>query len=175
MPLPLAHGLVGATIVAAAHPEGGHWKPLLLGAALAISPDLDFALLWGLGMRGVHRTFTHSLVTALVVTAVIWLIVGRKRWRAALAYGPALASHGLLDFSAARAASGVMLLWPFSTERFKLGTWGFAEISPGMPLAELLHWSAWEAAIFLPILVLVLFLRRRCFNKEAPAGGAAKD
>src|SRR5256885_2289028 len=118
MPLPLAHGLVGATIVAAVHPEGRQWKPLLLGAAIAISPDLDFGLLWGFGLRGVHRTFTHSLFTALAVTAVIWLIAGRRRWRAALAYGLALASHGVLDFLAAKGASGVMLLWPFSTQRF---------------------------------------------------------
>jgi membrane-bound metal-dependent hydrolase YbcI (DUF457 family) len=161
MPLPLAHGLVGATIVAAVHPEGRQWKPLLLGSAIAISPDLDFALLWGFGMRGVHRTFTHSLVTALVVTAVVWLIMGRKRWRVALAYGLALASHGVLDFLAAKDASGVMLLWPFSMQRFKFGLWGFAEMSPGMPAAEILYWTAWEAVIFLPLLLAVLFLRSR--------------
>lgn len=159
MPLPLAHGLVGATAVAAVHPRGRDWKPLVLGAALAISPDLDFALLWWFGVRGVHRTFTHSLVTALAFTAIVWLILGRGRWRAALAYGFALTSHGLLDFSAASAASGVMLLWPFSTERFKLGAWGFAEMSRGMPIAEILYWTSWEAAIFVPIFLAVLGLR----------------
>jgi len=161
MPLPLAHGLVGAAIVAAVHPEGRQWKPLLLGAAIAISPDLDFGLLWFFGVRGVHRTFTHSLFTALAVTAVIGLIVGRARWRAALAYGLALASHGVLDFLAAKDATGVMLLWPFSMQRFKLGVWGFAEMSRGMPLAEIAYWSAWEAVIFAPLFLAVRFLRHR--------------
>jgi membrane-bound metal-dependent hydrolase YbcI (DUF457 family) len=160
MPLPLAHGLVGATIVAAAHPEGSRWKPLLTGAAIAIAPDLDFALIWGLHLRGVHRAFTHSLAFALVAALLITAAVGWRR-RAALAYGLALASHGLLDFAAAKNASGVMLLWPFSTGRFKLGVFGFAEMSPGMPFAELVYWTAWEAAIFLPIFVVVLLLRRR--------------
>jgi len=136
---------------------------MLVGAALAIAPDLDFALLWGLHMRGVHRTFTHSLVTAAVATLVFAVIAGRHRWRAALAYGLALASHGLLDFAAAKSAPGVMLLWPFSTERFRLGVFGFAEMSRGMPIAELAYWTAWEAAIFLPLFLVVWFLRRRAF------------
>src|SRR4051812_28188571 len=106
MPLILAHGLVGATIVAAVHPEGRHWKPLLLGAALAISPDIDFALLWGFGMRGVHRSFTHSFAFAIAATVATWLIAGRTQWRAVLACGLALASHGVLDFAAAKAATG---------------------------------------------------------------------
>jgi membrane-bound metal-dependent hydrolase YbcI (DUF457 family) len=161
MPLPLAHGLVGAAIVASVHPEGPRWKPLLAGAAIAIAPDLDFALLWGLHLRGVHRTFTHSMPFALAVTILIGAVLGRHRWRAALAYGAALVSHGLLDFTAAKAAPGVMLLWPFSAERFKLGAFGFAEMSRGMPFAEIVYWTAWEAAIFAPILAVTLLARRR--------------
>jgi membrane-bound metal-dependent hydrolase YbcI (DUF457 family) len=161
MPLILGHALVGATAVAAVHPQGRAWKPLALGAALAVAPDLDFALLWGLGMRGVHRSFTHSFAFAAAVGAVIWLVLGLERWRAALAFGLACASHGVLDFGAAKAASGVMLFWPFSAERFKLGTWGFAEMSPGMPLPEILYWTAWEAVGLVPIFLAVLFVRAR--------------
>jgi membrane-bound metal-dependent hydrolase YbcI (DUF457 family) len=161
VPLVLGHALVGATAVAAVHPEGRAWKALALGAALAVAPDFDFALLWGLGVRGVHRSFTHSFAFAIGVAAVVWLVLGWRRWRAALAFGLAYASHGVLDFAAAKAASGVMLLWPFSTERFKLGAWGFAEMSPGMPAAELLYWSAWEAVIFAPVLLVVLLVRSR--------------
>jgi membrane-bound metal-dependent hydrolase YbcI (DUF457 family) len=161
VPLVLAHGLVGATIVAAVHPQGHRWKPLLLGAGLAICPDIDFALLWGLGMQGVHRSFTHSFAFAIAATAVTWLITDRRQWREVLACGLALASHGVLDFLAAKNATGIMFLWPFSGQRFKLGVWGFAEMSPGMPAAELLYWSAWEAVIFVPMFAAVFYLRRR--------------
>jgi membrane-bound metal-dependent hydrolase YbcI (DUF457 family) len=163
MPLPLAHGLVGATMVAAAHPDTRGWKPLVLGAAIAISPDLDFALLWGLHVRGAHRAFTHSVPFAIVAALLIAAIVGRQRWRVAFAYGLALMSHGILDFTVAKTATGVMLLWPFSTERFKLGIFGFAEMSRGMPFAEIAYWTAWEAVIFLPVFLVVLLLRRRAF------------
>jgi membrane-bound metal-dependent hydrolase YbcI (DUF457 family) len=76
MPLPVAHGLVGATVVMLVHapaPVRRGW-PLLIGAALAVCPDLDYLV-------GSHRTYTHSLVSGL-------------------ACGLALTSHGLLDFAA---------------------------------------------------------------------------
>lgn len=161
MPLPLAHGLLGASVVAAVHPRACNWKPLLFGAILANCPDLDLLLVWGLDMRGLHRGFSHSPIFALLVTIVIWLIVGRKEWRTAMAYGLALLSHTVLDFAAAKAGGGVMLLWPFSTERFKFGVWGFAELSAGLPTAELVHWSSLESMIFLPVLLVILFIRGR--------------
>lgn len=43
MPLSIAHGLVGASIVGLIHPKANlkYWKPFLIGFILANSPDLD--------------------------------------------------------------------------------------------------------------------------------------
>ena len=48
VPLPVAHGLVGASVVAALRPSNqpGRWRWLALGAFLGIAPDFDFALNW---------------------------------------------------------------------------------------------------------------------------------
>ena len=70
MPLPVAHGLIGASIVAALLPlsRSRIAKPLLLGAVLGISPDLDYALNWfRISGGGWHHGFTHSIPFAFVV------------------------------------------------------------------------------------------------------------
>jgi membrane-bound metal-dependent hydrolase YbcI (DUF457 family) len=120
---------------------------------------MDLFLLWGFDMRGVHRGFSHSVFIGLCVTAIIWTVLGGKRWVESLAYGLALLSHTVLDFVAAKDGGGVMLLWPFSMERFKLGLWGFVELSPGLPRSELIHWTLREAILFVPLLLIVMCIR----------------
>ena len=64
MPLPVAHGLVGASVFAALRPanELGGWKWLAFGAFLGVAPDFDFALNWlGISAGGWHHGFTHSI------------------------------------------------------------------------------------------------------------------
>ncbi|HKC62693.1 MAG TPA: metal-dependent hydrolase, partial [Pyrinomonadaceae bacterium] len=119
MPLPVAHGAVGAGLVALVRARSSvrhDWKMLLIGAALAISPDVDFFFLWVLHLRGWHRGFTHSITMAVIVTALLFALLGRSRTRDVIAYGLAFLSHGLLDFATTKNAGGVELLWPFSTE-----------------------------------------------------------
>src|SRR5919202_7105095 len=102
MPLPVAHAAVGASIVALVRAKDSvrhDWKMLTVGAALAISPDLDFFFLWELHLRGWHRGFTHSIAMAVIVTALLFALLGRRRVRDVIAYGLALLSHGLLDFA----------------------------------------------------------------------------
>jgi membrane-bound metal-dependent hydrolase YbcI (DUF457 family) len=159
MPLPIAHGLLGATLVAAVHPCIDKWKPLFLGVMLANFPDLDILILWGLNLRGIHRSFSHSLVIAIAVTLVIYFFVGRKQFKVTLAYGLAFLSHTVLDFFAAKAGGGVMLWWPFSNQRYKFGMWGFSELSSGIPVSELLYYSLLEGILFTPLLFGVLLLR----------------
>ena len=63
MPLPTAHGLLGAGLVAAlyARPVSGRRAvPLLVGALLANAADLDFLLVFALGSRrGTAASHTH--------------------------------------------------------------------------------------------------------------------
>ena len=127
MPLPIAHSLVGASLVAAVVPRRPrYWLLLAAGAALANAADLDFILVFLFRSRAWHRGFTHSLVFSLAVFLCLLLALGRARAREAAGYGLAYASHALLDFATTevRISRGVELFWPFSEDRFGLRWWG---------------------------------------------------
>src|SRR5687768_9709515 len=130
MPLPVAHGLLGASIVAAIHarPKKRFFIPLIAGALLANAADFDFALVFILHSKSWHRGFTHSIIFALLVWVVFVLSLGLRRLRPAVAYGLAFASHGLLDYITTREGGGVELLWPFSSGRLMFGLVGLSEV-----------------------------------------------
>jgi membrane-bound metal-dependent hydrolase YbcI (DUF457 family) len=175
MPLPIAHGLVGASVVALWRPKGllgRDWRKMLIGAALAISPDLDFFLPWGLHLRGWHRGFTHSISLALAATGLMIAVLGISHLRDALAYGTALLSHGLLDFLTTQKGGGVELLWPFSNERLKLGWIGFSEFPFGFHVVEVIKASLIEILVFAPVLVALLLLREYVFTSFRPTRNA---
>ena len=175
MPLPVAHGLLGAGLVAALHARpasGRRAVPLLVGALLANAADLDFLMVFALGSRAWHRGFTHSLVFALAVALTLALSLGRRRLREAASYGLAFASHGVLDFLTAKEGGGVELLWPFVGERFRLGWWGLSEVPSRLPPAGVLRALALEIALFAPPLLAVILLRKAAAKRarrSAPA------
>jgi membrane-bound metal-dependent hydrolase YbcI (DUF457 family) len=168
MPLPIAHGLVGASVVALWHPQNSvkdDWQMLALGAALAISPDFDFFLTWGLHLgRGWHRGFTHSIVAALIVTGFSVAAFGTSRIRIALACGAAFLSHSLLDFLTTKQGGGVELLWPFSTERMKLGLIGISDFANGFHVVEMMKAGLIELALFAPMFLMILLFREYVFQ-----------
>src|SRR3712207_807273 len=128
MPMPISHGLIGASLVAALLPRRPrYWLLLAAGAVLANAADLDFILVFLFRSRAWHRGFTHSLVFALAVFLCFLLALGRARAREAAAFGLAYASHALLDFATTVETRGVELLWPFSSDRFGLRWWGLSE------------------------------------------------
>lgn len=162
MPLPLAHGLVGAAVVAAIHPHPSRrrYAPLVAGALLANCADLDFALVFLAHDKSYHRGFTHSLAFAVALCAVSLVVFGRARVRDALAYGLAYASHALLDYSTTKLGGGLELLWPFTPERFGLGVVGLSELPSLMPSVGILKAMLLEILIFAPLLACVLLARR---------------
>lgn len=163
MPMPLAHGLLGASIVAALHPRplSGRWRvPLLVGALLANAADLDFLLVFTLHSKAWHRGASHSLGFALAVGLLIFWFAGRRRVREAVAYGLAFASHGVLDYLTTTQGRGVELLWPFSTERLMLGLRGLSEAPSRMSAGEILAWLVLEFALFAPLLAALILWRR---------------
>ena len=119
MALPLAHCALALGITQTR-------DRLLLGflALLAILPDFDFILVWGLGLpvRTYHRTFSHSLILS-VLLALVWTFIRPKRLqqvspRLLLAV---LLSHSLLDMlcTADSFDHGVMFFWPF--DQYRMG------------------------------------------------------
>ena len=163
MPLPVAHSLVGAGLVAAVLPRRPrYWAWLAAGAVLANAADFDFLFVFLFRSRAWHRGFSHSLVFALAVFVCFLLALGRARAREAVAFGLAYASHALLDFATTEVSisRGVELFWPFSADRLGLRWWGLSEAPSRMPAAEILKWLALEFVLFAPPLLLLILLRR---------------
>jgi membrane-bound metal-dependent hydrolase YbcI (DUF457 family) len=162
MPLPVAHGLVGASLVAALHPKptNRYSLPLLAGAFLANAADFDFLLVFGLHSKAWHRGFTHSITFAFIVCLIFALSLGRRRIRKAIAYGLAFASHGLLDYVTTKEGGGVELLWPFSSERLVFGWVGLSELPSRLPAAEIIKFLIVEFMLFTPLLLLTAGLRK---------------
>lgn len=163
MPLPISHSLVGASVAALVRPQTSirqDWLVLLSAAFLAVAPDFDFFLVWGLHLsRGLHRGPTHSIFLALIVTSLLLIGTGFSRIKSVLACGVAFMSHGILDFATTKIGGGVELLWPFSDERLKLGVVGFSEFPHGFNLVEVIKSGLIELVAFAPILLIVLLLR----------------
>jgi membrane-bound metal-dependent hydrolase YbcI (DUF457 family) len=162
MPLPLAHGLFSGSIVSMIHkkPTENFFKPIALGMFLGIAADFDFVLAYFLDMRSLHRGFSHSIGFSVIIFLLIFLILGKHKLRAAIAYGLAYGIHGILDFVTTKEGGKVELFWPVSTERVRLGWIGISEGAAKLPLAELLQSLAIELLIFAPFLLFALFYRR---------------
>ncbi|MEA2205241.1 MAG: LexA-binding, inner rane-associated putative hydrolase [Blastocatellia bacterium] len=162
MPLPVAHGLLGASLVAAVYPQRAKrfWMPLLLGAFLANAADLDFVLAFILNSKTWHRGFSHSLVLALVICLGLLFLFGSRHVREAFAFGLAFASHGILDFLTTKAGGGVELLWPLSLERFGARWVGLSELPSQMPPIEIVESLALEFLLFTPLLLLAIGIRK---------------
>lgn len=178
MPLPVAHGLLGASVVASLHPEPGTRRALryaLLGALLANCADLDFILVFALHSKGWHRAFTHSLFFGLLVTLALVLALGLPRLREGAALGLAYVSHGLLDWATTTLPGGVQLLWPFSNERLMLAWRGLSEAPSRQPAAAVLGYVLVELVIFAPVLLLTVFLRRRAAASRGGGRGEVRS
>jgi len=86
MPLPVAHALVGASVVAAMEREWTSRRTclhMLLAALLANAADLDFLLVYAQGSKTWHRAFTHSLVFSLFIFVLLALWLGRQKLKTA--------------------------------------------------------------------------------------------
>ena len=163
MPLPIAHGLFGASVVAAVLPapvSARYVKPMLFGAFLANTPDFDFALVFLLNSDKWHRGFTHSIMFALLIALMFIAYRGRRNFREALAYGLAFASHFVLDFVTTKEGGGLELFFPFSDGRFGLRWFGLSEMPSKVTVFEILQNLTIEFAIFFSLLVFILLLRK---------------
>src|ERR1051325_5252994 len=100
----------------------------ILSAACAIAPDLDvMCRRFGIDYSDMlgHRGLTHSLLFALVLSALVVLVAFRKpiegigRGKLFLSFFLATASHGVLD-AMVDGTLGVAFFAPFSAARFFL-------------------------------------------------------
>ena len=132
MPTIITHAIVPLTIAAVVGERRVPRRIALVGAALAMLPDMDvigfrlgvpYDSVWG------HRGAMHSLaIAALVVGALVALVPALRRGWAAPFLFAAMASHGLLD-TLTDGGLGVALFWPFDVTRH-FAPWRPIRVSP---------------------------------------------
>jgi membrane-bound metal-dependent hydrolase YbcI (DUF457 family) len=138
---------------------------LLLGAFLAISPDLDYVFYVGMDLgEDWHRTFTHSIVVAIAVGVVIGAFLRTNRLKMGVIYALATLSHPVLD-ALTSTSGGLELFWPFYTGRIHFGLVSYPLITQTSHsweavLAEFVATSILEFAFFAPLFLAVLWLRK---------------
>ena len=136
MPSPIGHALAGAAIAWSFRGTRGAsvgWRLPVACAACAALPDIDLLYM------PTHRTATHSVPVAVLLTIVAIAVTGWvnpfREWSArrfgistqtfviGLACGLAWSSHILLDWLGADANPpyGVQAFWPFSDTWFYSG------------------------------------------------------
>ncbi len=175
MPLPVAHGLIGAGIGALA-PGKLTWQRTLLsmvvGGLIAAIPDIDLVVAWGMG-GGVsaHGSYTHSILFAVGLGAAVALLMRPVTWRGAAVFIAAVLSHGLLDCLTKDEFGGAALFWPFSRVVWNLGLLANYEFFPN-PARQSWREIALDALPFclhelrvygaFPVAVLIWRSRRQC-------------
>ena len=167
MPLPIAHGLLGATVVAALHPKVKKIIsiPLIVGAFLANAADLDFLFVLLTDDKTWHRGFSHSILFSVFVFIPIAVFFGRNRIRESFALSLAYFSHVVLDFLTTKLGGGLELLWFFSSERFITGWVGLSETPSKLLPLGVLQAIGIEMLIFGTLSGLV-FRLRKFFSRE---------
>lgn len=183
MPTSIAHAVGGyaAAEAGGVRVDGRILPTILLAAVVANLPDLDFAVGLVTGRPNTaHRTITHSIPFALLVSAALGVALTRIGWSfryGALACLALYGSHLALDLVApdGRPPRGIPLLWPFSAQHFwlpvPLPAWleSFIALERGAGSASfveaLLSWKAVgvfivEALLVAPLIPLARLSRR---------------
>ena len=141
MPSIFAHAVAGAALGSACSPPHATRRVWIAAAVCAALPDIDalgrpFGNLRYEAAFGGHRGFTHSLVFAAALGALVaWGFFRESRWRpvhprlwATLAV--ATASHGFLD-ALSTIGNGVAFWAPFSWTHYAFVWRPLGEIGPG--------------------------------------------
>jgi inner membrane protein len=179
MPSAFSHAIVGVALGKAYTKGSLPTRFWILSAACAVAPDFD-VMCTRLGiaytdMLG-HRGITHSLLFALILSALVTIVAFRKplqgtsRLRLFAFFFLATASHGILD-AMVNGTLGVAFFAPFSAERHFLlwrpivsspVGWSFFSIAGATVLMNEFVW------LWVPSLVIIFapWLRKR-FQTES--------
>ena len=146
----------------------------LLFIALANLPDVDFLVgyLVARDPHWIHQGPTHSLLFAVAV-GLLAGFAWRKRpgpWLASAVFAATILSHDIIDIFTGPApgfnrSPGLALWWPLETELISAPVTIFPGIRH-LTLSDLVSWHNFmaiilETAIFMPIIALLVRIRRR--------------
>lgn len=159
MPTPIGHALAGIAIAGASRRVDLSPRHVVLLAFAAAAPDLDLVLRLFDGVNH-HRGVSHSFAAAALAGVAVF---GLRRFGSdlppALSMGFAWASHVVLDYLGLDTSppSGVMALWPFSSDYFASPVWIFYDIPRSFSTAAVRH-NLVAVAIEVAVLGPVAFL-----------------
>lgn len=167
MPSPIAHVIIGALIAHQILPAATvcRNRKLLVAGISSVIPDLDFVpqLLFG-ATSGMHRGPMHSTFMAIAAGGALVIVLGRQRMAEASACMAAIVSHGVLDALTSIHGSGVMLLWPFSSSRWKLAMFELPGIDVTASWSEIFSRAfiagAIEAVVLIGLVAMFWLVRR---------------
>lgn len=171
MAFPLAHGILGATVIILTAKNGKeiNYKRVALGAFLGVLPDFDYLLNFlKIGGGGWHHGFSHSLVFALIVGLIIAFVIRDFNPRTIFGLSLATASHGILDFFITE-SKGIALLSPFTNYRFKLELsspidYRWMDENKAQIIFNILQICLIELVIFLPLFLIVIWFRQKFYK-----------
>lgn len=188
MATPISHAVAALSIGSCFYRAGIPKRVWIAGALCSVIPDLDaigfrfgvhYGDFWG------HRGFTHSLIFAALLAAVMTLVfrnvAGITRLSLFLYTFSATASHGLLD-AMTNGGLGIAFFSPFDNQRYFL-PWRPIRVSP-IAVSRFFSFRAFAILktellwIWLPAVLfalVVLSLRRRFegrIEKQVEAVGA---
>lgn len=138
---------------------------LIVSVAASLLPDIDAALGFISGdFSRYHNNGTHSLVSGILVALAAALLLARKRRAQFLSWFwvvfTSYASHVLLDFFTQ--GRGVMLFWPFTSERFGSPVKLFLGVRWSEGWVSIEHfWTLLTELIFVLIIALVVWALER--------------
>ena len=164
----LTHAALAVAVGSAVLPRRCAPSWLVLGAGCAVLPDLDLLAPVVGGSREFHRTFTHSVVFAIVMGTIgaagFWLM-GRDCSRAlgiGLWAAVTTVSHAIADMWTSYPV-GVALWSPFSPRRYHLA---------GQPIESVTQEFLWVGLPCLVLIVLFLHRRRRAEPAQSRLSGS---
>lgn len=177
MALPIAHGLIGASVAGLLAPQqttAQNVKMVLICAVLANVPDFDYFfyqfLDWG---ESWHRSFSHSIVFSIVVGALTAVALGPFTYRSVAIFSLAILSHPVLDAVISEFPSGVQFFWPLSTRRIGFAlidypnTFGRSRETYAV-IVRFLKISFFELLFFSPLFVTSLWVGRQFRKIDEP-------
>jgi hypothetical protein len=105
------------------------------------------------------------------------LISGERTLRSVLLFSSATGTHTLLDYLMTE-SRGVALWWPFTNQRYKLNLsnpidYAWSQTSVLEALVDILKISLIELLIFLPVLLIVMYIKKLLVKRTDIDGSAA--
>ena len=177
MATPVGHSLVGYLLYLTFYKDYRlfkNWKIITLYVFTANAPDLDFipGIFIGDANR-FHHGISHTLAFSLLFALIMYMIPRFRTRKDFIIFFLLYFAHVAIDFFTADTGApfGIMLFWPFTQRHFISFYSLFSDIHH-LTLSDLFDLHnikaiAWETAVFLSIIVLLVFVHQIAKNKKS--------